>query len=64
MMARGRVRFLACDFKPAAVSLYMCRGGFPVSGDSQRVCSNFIDASRMRSGYKVPDFRPVWRLMS
>jgi Transposase len=54
--------------KTAAVSLYMCRGGLPASGVSQRVSksarSRSRSAKRIRIGYKVPDFSPVFRLMS
>jgi hypothetical protein len=52
------------NFKPAGVSRYKCRGGLPGSVVSQDVSSSLRSAIRMRIGYRVPDFRPISRLMS
>src|ERR1022692_687802 len=46
---------------PVAVSLYMCRGGLPAAGVSQRVSKSARSAKRIRMGYKVPDFNRFLR---
>jgi hypothetical protein len=42
----------------------MCLGGLPGSASSHRVSRRAYSAKRINIGYKVPDFKPVFRLMS
>ena len=45
---------------PSAVSRYRCRRGRPGCGSScQQASTSPRSASRIRIGYRVPDFRPV-----
>jgi hypothetical protein len=67
---RGRTRFDddgTCSRayrSPSTVSRYMCLGGLPGSVCSQRVARMACSAKRIKIGYNVPDFKPVFRLMS